>query len=81
MNATAVVIEAERLQLSLQIKRIPEEHSIEKLAAHDIFVDIEAEDAGDLLSDTHTTEFGIALFHINDGCDELRGGPLRPGFT
>ena len=34
MNATAVVIEAERLQLSLQIERIPEEHAIEILAAN-----------------------------------------------
>ena len=33
MNATAVVIEAECLQLSLQIERVPEERAIEKLAA------------------------------------------------
>ena len=33
MNATAVVIEAVRLQLSLQIKRIPKEDAIEILSA------------------------------------------------
>ena len=33
MNATAVVIEAVRLQLSLQIKRIPKEEAIEILSA------------------------------------------------
>src|SRR5258705_10046524 len=34
MNAAAVVILPERLQLSLQIKLVPEKHAIEKLAAH-----------------------------------------------
>jgi hypothetical protein len=33
MNASAVVIETERQQLSLQIERIPEKHAIEILAA------------------------------------------------
>ena len=33
MNATAVVIEAVRLQLALQIKRIPKEDAIEILSA------------------------------------------------
>ena len=33
MNATAVVLEAIRLQLALKIKRIPKEHAIEILAA------------------------------------------------
>lgn len=34
MNATFVAVEAERLQLSLQVKRILEEHAIEILAAN-----------------------------------------------
>jgi hypothetical protein len=34
MNATAVVIAAEFLQLAFQVKRIPEEHAIEKLTAN-----------------------------------------------
>ena len=33
MNATAVVIEAVRLQLALQIERIPKEYAIEILSA------------------------------------------------
>ena len=49
--------------------------------AHDILVDAEAEDVRELLGDAHTAEVRIALFHSNNGRDELRGGFLRPGFT
>ena len=40
-------------------------------AANDVFVDLEAEGARDLLSDLHTAKPGIAPFDLNDCSDEF----------
>ena len=40
---------------------------LRKHAAHDILVDLDAEGMSDLLGDAHTTEPGVAAFHLNDG--------------
>src|SRR6202047_5269161 len=45
-----------------------------KHAAHDIFVDLDAKGVSDLLGDADTTELRIAVLHLDDGRDELRGG-------
>jgi len=49
--------------------------------ANDIFVDLDAERMSHLLSDAHTAKLGIARLHRDDGRDEFRGWPFRPGLT
>ena len=48
-----------------------------KHAAHDIFVDLDAKGVSDLLGDADTTELRIAVLHLDDGRDELRGRAFR----
>ena len=50
-------------------------------AAHDVLVDLDAEDVGDLLGDTDTAELGIAGLDLDDCRDEFRGRALRPGLA
>ena len=50
-------------------------------AAHDIFIDVNAEGESDLLGDAQIAELWIASLHINNGCDELRRGAFRSGFA
>ena len=52
-----------------------------KHAAHNIFVDLHAEGIGDLLGDAQVAELGIAVLHLNNGCDELRGRAFGSGFA
>jgi hypothetical protein len=40
-------------------------------AAHDIFIDLDAEGIRDLLGDTDATESGIAALHLDDRHNEL----------
>src|SRR6266705_2066963 len=54
---------------------------LRKHSAHNVFVDFHPEGIGDLLGDTQVAELGIAALHLNNGCDELRGGAFRPGFA
>jgi hypothetical protein len=48
-----------------------------KHASHDIFVDLNTKGVSDLLGDTDTTEFRIAVLHLDDGRDELLGWAFR----
>jgi len=50
-------------------------------AAHDIFIDVDAEGVSDLLRDAQIAELGIASLHFDNGCDELRGGAFRSWFA
>ena len=48
-----------------------------KYATHDILVDLDTKGMSDLVGDADTTELGIAVFHLDDGRDELLGRPFR----
>ena len=48
-----------------------------KHAADDIFVNLDAKGMSDLLGDADTTERRIAVLHLDDGRDELRGRAFR----
>ena len=50
-------------------------------AAHDIFVDVDAEGMRDLLGDAYTAEFGIAALRLDDRRDEFRGRAFWTGFA
>jgi hypothetical protein len=43
--------------------------------AHDIFVDLDSEYKGELLSDPAAAESRIPAFHLDDGGDQLWGRP------
>jgi hypothetical protein len=43
-------------------------------AAHNVLVDVDAEEMGDLLGDAHTAELGIAALHLDDCHNEFGGG-------
>jgi hypothetical protein len=45
-------------------------------AAHDIFVDVDAESMRDLLGDAYTAELGVAALQLNDRRNEFRGGTV-----
>src|SRR2546425_8990518 len=47
----------------------------------DIFVDIDTEGQGDLLSNSGTAPTGIASFHFNDGIEEFFGRSSRTRLT
>jgi hypothetical protein len=49
----------------------PGEHT-----AHDIFVDLDSEYKGELLSDPAAAESRIPAFHLDDGSDQLWGRPF-----
>jgi hypothetical protein len=46
-------------------------------AAHDIFVDLDAERMSHLLGNSRTTEARIAVLHFEDCRDEFLRGPFR----
>lgn len=50
-------------------------------AAHDIFIDIEAEGMRDLLRNANTAELEIAALHLDERRDKFRGWPLWTGLT
>ena len=49
-------------------------------AAHDIFIDLDAEGVGDLLGNALIAESGVTKLHFDDRRDEFRRGTLRTGF-
>jgi len=46
-------------------------------AAHDVLVDVDAEDQGNLLGDPPAAEAWVSLFYLDNGAAQLRRGPLR----
>lgn len=50
-------------------------------AAHDIFVDVNAEGMRDLLGDADAAEFGISALELDDRRDEFRGRTVGAGFA
>jgi hypothetical protein len=50
-------------------------------AAHDIFVDVDAESMSNLLSDAHTAEPRVAPLHLDNGRDEFSARTFGVGFA
>jgi len=48
-------------------------------SANYVFVDLDVERQGDLLSDARTAPMGITLLHFDDRMNELCARSLRPG--